>query len=175
VLLLDGYGSHCTKQFIDYCNERNIIPFCLPPHMTHLLQALDVIIFQPLKYNHAKVVEEATRTGCSDFNKIEFLIAIGSIQKQAFKRSTIISSFKKKALFCITPMLYCQNYESILLSPPVTHQKRYLYLELIGDPQPLPKIDQNNYFQCLKLSVLSNDMLISFGILIQHLPPSETH
>jgi len=34
LLLLDGYGSHCTKQFIDYCDRYNIIPFCFPPHTT---------------------------------------------------------------------------------------------------------------------------------------------
>jgi len=75
LLLLDGYGLHCTKEFIDYCDENKIIPFCLPPHSTHLLQPLDVVVFQPLKHFHAEAVEQATRTGCSDFNKIEFLAA----------------------------------------------------------------------------------------------------
>jgi len=103
LLLLDEYGSHCTKQFLEFCNEKNIIPFCLPPHSTHLLQPLDVVVFQPLKHYHAEAIEEATRTGCSDFNKIEFLAAIESIREKAFKRSTIISAFKKTGLIPYNP------------------------------------------------------------------------
>ena len=38
LLLLDGYGSHCTFEFLEHCNSNNIIIFCLPPHITHLLQ-----------------------------------------------------------------------------------------------------------------------------------------
>ena len=49
LLLLDGYGSHCTKQFIGYCDRYSIIPFCFPPHTTHLLRPLDVV-FQPYKH-----------------------------------------------------------------------------------------------------------------------------
>ena len=103
LLLLDGHGSHCTKEFIDYCDEKKIIPFCLPPHSTHLLQPLDVVVFQPLKHYHTEAVEQATRSGCSDFNKLEFLSAISSIRKQAFKKSTILSSFRKTGLIPYNP------------------------------------------------------------------------
>ena len=49
LLLLDGYGSHCTKEFTDFCDCKTI-PLCLPLHTTHLLQALNVIVFQPYKH-----------------------------------------------------------------------------------------------------------------------------
>ena len=68
---LESYSSHCTKQFIDYWDQYNIIPFCFPPHTTHLLQPLDVV-FQPFKHYHAEAVEQATRSGCSDCNKVQF-------------------------------------------------------------------------------------------------------
>jgi len=45
MLIMDGYGSHLTLEFVDYCQNNNIIPFCLPPHLTHLLQPLDVVVF----------------------------------------------------------------------------------------------------------------------------------
>ena len=41
MLIFDGYGSHCTKEFIQYCNENKIKPCTLPPHTSHLLQPLD--------------------------------------------------------------------------------------------------------------------------------------
>jgi len=105
LLLLDGHGSHCTREFISYCDEKKIIPFCLPPHTTHLLQPLDVVVFQPLKHYHAEAIDHATRTGCSDFNKIEFLAAITSIRAQAFKKSTIVSAFRKTGLIPYNPQL----------------------------------------------------------------------
>jgi hypothetical protein len=37
LLILDGHGSHHTKEFIQYCDDNNIIPFGMPPNLTHLL------------------------------------------------------------------------------------------------------------------------------------------
>jgi len=45
LFLLDGFGSHCTKEFLEYCEVNNIVVFCLPPHSSHLLQPLDVVVF----------------------------------------------------------------------------------------------------------------------------------
>jgi len=53
---------------------------------THLLQPLDVVVFQLYKHYNTEAVEQATRTGCSDFNKVEFLHALRSIREQTFKK-----------------------------------------------------------------------------------------
>ena len=81
MLLLDRHGSHCTYEFLDYCEATtvNIIVYYLPPHTTHFIQPLDIVVFQPYKHWHAEAINEATRTGCEDFNKLEFLKALGSI------------------------------------------------------------------------------------------------
>ena len=57
LLIVDGHGSHHTKQFIQYCEDHSIIPFGMPPNLTHLLQPLDVVVFQPLKHYHAKALD----------------------------------------------------------------------------------------------------------------------
>ena len=62
LLLLDGFGSHCITQFLDYSDQYMIIIFCLLPHSSHLLQPLNVVIFQPYKHYHAEAVERATCT-----------------------------------------------------------------------------------------------------------------
>jgi hypothetical protein len=62
LLLFDGFGSHLTKQFVEYCDSRNIIPFSLPSHTSHLLQLLDVTVFQLFKHWHKRMVEIAVRT-----------------------------------------------------------------------------------------------------------------
>ena len=54
---MDGYGSYCTQEFIQYCDDNGIIPFGFPPHLTHLLQPLDVVVFQPLKHYYAEALD----------------------------------------------------------------------------------------------------------------------
>ncbi|KJZ77683.1 hypothetical protein HIM_02860 [Hirsutella minnesotensis 3608] len=98
LLLLDGFGSHHTYPFIQYCDRHGIIPFSLPPHLTHLLQPLDVVVFQPLKHYHVKAVDLVVRDGCIDITKLEFLGFIQDVRKQAFRQSTILSSFRKTGI-----------------------------------------------------------------------------
>ncbi|KJZ68915.1 hypothetical protein HIM_11701 [Hirsutella minnesotensis 3608] len=98
LLLLDGFGSHHTYPFIQYCERHRIVPFSLPPHLTHLLQPLDVVVFQPLKHYHAKAVDLVVRDGCTDITKLEFLDFIQDVRKQAFRQSTIISAFRKTGI-----------------------------------------------------------------------------
>jgi len=62
-----------------------------------------MVVFQPLKYHHSRAVAEATRTGCTHFNKLEFLAAITSIRAATFKTSTIQSASKKTGLYPFNP------------------------------------------------------------------------
>ncbi len=56
LLLLDGFGSHCTLEFVQFCEDHKILPFCLPPHTTHFLQPLDVVLFSAYKQAHRNAV-----------------------------------------------------------------------------------------------------------------------
>lgn len=103
LLLLDGHGSHCTYEFIEFCDQHDIIPFYLPPHSTHLLQPLDLMVFQPYKHSHAAAVNDATRSGCTNFNKIEFLAALTSIRKNTFKPSTIHAAWRAAGIVPYDP------------------------------------------------------------------------
>jgi hypothetical protein len=48
LLILDGHGSHLTREFIDYCEQKKVFLTVYPPHSTHTLQPLDVVLFSPL-------------------------------------------------------------------------------------------------------------------------------
>jgi hypothetical protein len=48
LLILDGHGSHLTTDFIDFCDSNRILLAIFPPHSTHSLQPLDVVLFGPL-------------------------------------------------------------------------------------------------------------------------------
>ncbi|KJZ70664.1 hypothetical protein HIM_09937 [Hirsutella minnesotensis 3608] len=98
MLILDGFGAHHTYPFIEYCRRNGIVLFSLPPHLTHLLQPLDVVVFQPLKHYHAKAVDLAVRDGCTDITKVEFLDFIQDVRKKTFRHRTILSAFRKTGI-----------------------------------------------------------------------------
>lgn len=101
LLLLDGYGSHHTYEFIKYCDEHKIIPFGLPSHSTHFLQPLDVVVFQPYKHYHSEAVNRAARLGCSDYNKLEFFNDFEYFRRQALSPGTIRAAFEKTGIWPI--------------------------------------------------------------------------
>lgn len=73
LLIIDGHDSHITLEFIKYCDEVNIKPYCLPPHSTHLLQPLDVGLFSPLQKAYRKAVNRTTRFSFFSIWKGNFL------------------------------------------------------------------------------------------------------
>ena len=105
LLILDGHSSHHTIEFIEFCESHKIILFAMPPHLTHLLQPLDVVVFQPLKHYHAKALDLIVRDGVVNITKLEFLGCIQGIRKQAFKKTTILSAFKKTGISPWDPQL----------------------------------------------------------------------
>jgi hypothetical protein len=56
---------------------------------------LDVGVFSLYKHWHSKSVDAATRTGCTNYTKIDMLAALKDIRTKTFKRSTIVSAIFK--------------------------------------------------------------------------------
>jgi hypothetical protein len=54
LLILDGYGSYVTMDFINYCDWNKILLAIFPLHLTHTLQPLDVVMFKPLLTAYSK-------------------------------------------------------------------------------------------------------------------------
>ncbi|KAH8631304.1 pogo transposable [Alternaria alternata] len=54
LLILDGHGSHVTPEFLEFCEAKRIIVMVYPPHLTHSLQPLDVVLFGPLSSHYTK-------------------------------------------------------------------------------------------------------------------------
>ncbi len=54
-----------------------------------------MVCFQPLKHYYSDAIDAAVRSGNSEFFKVEFLVRIITIRKQAFKKNTIFFSFRK--------------------------------------------------------------------------------
>jgi hypothetical protein len=109
LLLLDNHECHLSLDFLEYCEDTDIIPFALPPHTTHFLQPLDVGCFQPNKHYHREAVNQATRMGNRDYSRIDFFADLEEIRKQTFKESTIKSAFKKTGIWPFNPEIVLQK------------------------------------------------------------------
>jgi len=96
--LLDGHGSHINAEFLDGAEELNILILVLPPHSTHLMQPLDVGVFQSLKRAHSQVVEDAIRVGEEIFLKPKFMQYLYKTRIAGLKKSTIRSAWRKCGL-----------------------------------------------------------------------------
>lgn len=73
LIVLDGFTGHGIFAFREYCAKFNIIIAPLPPHSTHVLQPMDVGVFQPLKTAHQKHLAKWLRKGNISFSRLDFV------------------------------------------------------------------------------------------------------
>ncbi|RJE18836.1 Pogo transposable element [Aspergillus sclerotialis] len=103
LLVLDGHGSHLTPRFDRLCYENDIIPICMPPHSSHLLQPLDIGCFAPLKRAYGGIIEAKTRCNINHIDKLDFLAAFPKARTEAFKPVTIQNAFAAAGLVPYNP------------------------------------------------------------------------
>ena len=53
----DGHHSHISLELLKVARSNDIHLVCLPPHVTHLIQPLDVSVFGPVKMNGARFLK----------------------------------------------------------------------------------------------------------------------
>ena len=58
VLFLDGHYSHLSLQLIHHAKSKGIHLFSFPPHLTHLLQPLDVGVYGPVKKTWKAILKD---------------------------------------------------------------------------------------------------------------------
>ncbi|KFY97969.1 hypothetical protein V498_01766 [Pseudogymnoascus sp. VKM F-4517 (FW-2822)] len=102
VLLLDSHTSHISCEFIIAAAGSYIQLYTFPSHLTHILQPLDVGIFQPYKHYHKEAVLKAIRDMDLEYNIASFIRDLPYIREQTFKESTIISAFQKAGIWPIS-------------------------------------------------------------------------
>jgi hypothetical protein len=118
LLLCDGYGSHMTREFVKFCEDNHIIYFFLISHTSHILQPLDVGVFQAYKHWHSEAIAEASQLGIGKFTKNEFLYVLKTIRQKTFKPQTIYHGFARTGIFPYNPRIVIENLEEFQLETP---------------------------------------------------------
>jgi hypothetical protein len=72
LLVIDGFSGHGSFAFREYCIKFNILVAFLLPDSTHMLQPMDLGVFQWLKNAHQKRLRDALRKGNLSFNRRDF-------------------------------------------------------------------------------------------------------
>jgi hypothetical protein len=133
MLILDGHGSHLTAEFDHTYTENNIIPVCMPPHSSHLLQPLDISCFAILKRQYRQLVEQQIKLGFNHINKINFLTAFPKARTIAYKAKTIQNGFAATRLMPFNPD---QVYQQLTIQ--------------LRTPTPPPSQSSNTQSSCLQ-------------------------
>jgi hypothetical protein len=103
MLVLDGHSSHLTPQFDQFCSQHDIIPICMPPHSSHILQPLDVSCFAVVKRSYGRLVENQMRLGFNHIDKTDFLASYPKARIETFKEVNIQNGFMATGLVPYDP------------------------------------------------------------------------
>ena len=104
MLIFDGYGSHITQNFLDYCWTHQIRPF-QPPHSTHLTQLLDVVAFQKAKHKFKKFVRKMVFYDTTKITKTDFFSIFDKFSTKTFTSKICKAAFKKAGLIPFDPLV----------------------------------------------------------------------
>jgi hypothetical protein len=112
LLILDGHGSHLTMDFIEYCDRNRILLAVYPPHSTHTLQPLNVVMFKPLSSAYsAQVASFMERCqGLTSISKRDFYPMFITAWEASFKKATILKAFEVTGLSPFNPEVILKRF-----------------------------------------------------------------
>ncbi len=131
MLLLDGHESHCTLEFIEFAVEKKIILLVLPPHTTHLLQPLDVAIFQPLSKYYSVELETHIREKHYWLEKDDFIVYYQTAREKTLQERNILSAWRTTGLVPCNPQVVISKLPNRPVTSPEATQ---IQLILNGSP-----------------------------------------
>jgi hypothetical protein len=112
LLILDSYGSHLTIDFIKYCDRNQILLAIYPPHVTHTLQPLDVVMFKPLSSAYsaqlAGFIERCQ--GLTSMSKRDFYPMFIAAWEALFKKATILKAFEATGISPSNPEVILKRF-----------------------------------------------------------------
>ncbi|KAH4900865.1 hypothetical protein HBI80_150040 [Parastagonospora nodorum] len=101
LLILDSHGSHLTPEFLKYCNRHRILLMVFPPHSTHTLQPLDVVMFKPLSSSYSNELTQ-------HLHNAQGLRAWSS----SFKENTILKAFEATGIWPTNPRVILDRFRT---------------------------------------------------------------
>ncbi|CAM4850763.1 unnamed protein product [Rotaria magnacalcarata] len=101
LLIMDGHNSHINVNIIQLLKQNRIVCLILPPHCTHGLQPIDVVLFNNVKTDWSSIVSNYLKSGNKTIKNADIprLMKQLFIEKQAFSTTRIVSSFSRSGIW----------------------------------------------------------------------------
>jgi hypothetical protein len=113
MLIYDGFDTHLHPDVIEYLWRNKIVPFCLPPHTSHVLQPLDVGVFSSLQTAYGTAVNKQ-RAGV---DKEDFPDLFAFARQRSFTRENIQAGFKQTGIWPFNPHQRLKSVRNPLENP----------------------------------------------------------
>ena len=117
MLVLNNHESYINAEFTEYCKENNIIPLCLLPHSSHLIQLLDVGVFSGLKKLYSAQISLFIRAHITHITKDDFIPAFRVAFEEVFTEKNIKGGFRGAGLVPLDPETIISKLDVKLRTP----------------------------------------------------------
>lgn len=148
VLILDGHASHCTLAFLDLAISYNIFVVSYPPHTTHRLQGLDVVIFTVLKHHWFMLRDLREQRSGLPVKKEDFLEILAPAQTTTLTSALILKAFCKTSAYPIDQTVI--SAEEMAPSQETTNQVVFLVSPVKAEQSLQPIVSQSPQGQELR-------------------------
>jgi hypothetical protein len=98
--------------FIKYCDQNKILLAVYPPHSTHTLQPLNVVMFKPLAtaYSNEVAAFMERSQGLTSISKRDFFPLFYRAWQASFKEMTILKAFEATGLSPFNPKVILKRF-----------------------------------------------------------------
>lgn len=114
---------------MEYCKAHQILPYCLPPHSTHLLQPLDVGLLGPLQHYYCSAIDKAIRQGIHGIYKCNFLPLYLESRQQTYHKDNTQTPFRSCVIIPLNCRIILHKLQQRAKSPYGTNVS-----EILGEP-----------------------------------------
>jgi len=104
MLLFNEYESHLSMSVVNYAQKKKILLICLLSHTTHLLQPLNVGLFDSLQHYYVLKVNRLAQLSISHVSKPQFLEILASAQLKAYTTKNVTFTWKKMGIELYNPV-----------------------------------------------------------------------
>jgi DDE superfamily endonuclease len=141
LLIVDGHSSHINMAFINKSWDLRIVLLVLPPHSTHRLQPLDVVLFGLLSLAYSNELDnwQAKSLGMVSMKKRHFLKLFRAAWRTSFTEENILKAFAKPGIWPYNPALVL-NVITRPITPPLVDQPAPSSIESIKTPRTAKSI-----------------------------------
>ena len=97
LLIMDGHNAHATINIIQLMKQHQIVSLILPPHCTHGLQPVDVVLFNNVKTDWSSIISNHLKSGKKTVRNLDISRLMAQLfnKKQAFSTTRIVSPFAR--------------------------------------------------------------------------------